>query len=172
MKRGWIVIGLLLAVLPACHTDRGDDGGGAASAAPAAIGGAECAACGMVVREQPAPRGQLVFRDGTRAFACSVGDLVQVLAAPSPHGSVEHTWVESLPAGVAPGAITASAPTKWIDATRGFYVLGVDRPGVMGKPVLVYAARADAARVAQRTGGHVVEWGALRGEIMGSHVNR
>ena len=29
-----------------------------------------CTACGMVVREQPAPRGQVIHRDGTRVFLC------------------------------------------------------------------------------------------------------
>lgn len=169
--RRWAVLLLALVAVPACrHGAR--DTHAAVDVAPAAIGTAECAACGMVVREQPAPRAQIVYRDGTRAFACSIGDLVQVLAAPSPHGAAEHVYVESLPASVEPTAISASTPTTWVDAKRAFYVVGVDRPGVMGKPVLAYAERADAGRVAMHHGGRVVGFSHLSQEIMGSHEVR
>ena len=50
--------------------------GGASSAVERAakdFDGDECAACGMIVREQPSPRAQAVHRDGERVYFCSIG---------------------------------------------------------------------------------------------------
>jgi copper chaperone NosL len=161
-----VALGACLAA-PAC--DRRDARATAAAAASAApVGGATCAACGMVVREQPPPHGQVVFHDGTRAFDCSLADLAQTLSEPSPHGAPERIFVEALPSEVAPTAIGLETPVTWIDATTASYVLGVPRKGVMGQPVLVYASRSDADRIARAYGGRVVAWTALRAELLGS----
>lgn len=128
-----------------------------------AIGPAECAACGMVVREQPAPRGQVVHRDGTRAHFCSIDDMLQYVHAPSPHGQVTDVFVETLEPGHDP-ADTSSEERPWAksDAAGVSYVRGVERPGIMGPPVLVYASRAAAEAAAKAHGGEVTSWPELR----------
>jgi len=55
--------------------------------------------CGMLVREQSAPRSQVVHRDGSRFFFCSLSDLLVHLDAPSPHGRADVTFVEVLDHG-------------------------------------------------------------------------
>lgn len=127
---------------------------------PVEIGLAECAVCGMVVREQPAPRAQVVHRDGERAHLCSIGDLRAYLAAPSPHGRTTAVWVEALPTGLAPADI-GTALRPWQPAELAHYVLGVPRSGVMGEPVLSYGNSWEAEEEATRLSGRVVPWAEL-----------
>lgn len=161
------VLGALLLLLGAHVTGcRSDHGGStpAAQASAAPFKGAECGACGMVVREQPAPRGQLVYHDGTRIFFCSVGDLVQYMQSPSPHGSVERVYLEALDPKADPGH-PSTAPRPWVGAEKAAFVLGVKRAHIMGEPVLVYASKADARKVAERYGGRLVTWEATQKEL-------
>ncbi len=149
----------LLILLAACS--RGSRGGGAVDRNAARLEHElECASCGMIVVEQPAPRGQLVHHDGTREFFCSVSDLLTYLEAPSPHGSVISTYVEAMDPAADPRQLTFEA-RPWIDATRATYVVGIRRERIMGKPVLSYATRAGAAAVVEKYGGRVETWKQL-----------
>lgn len=135
-----------------------DHGTAAASAAP--IGAAECAACGMVVREQPAPRGQAVHRDGTRVHLCSIGDMVHYLQSPSPHGKPSALFVEALEPSFDPASID-TAPRQWVSAETASYVVGIERKRVMGRAVLAYAERSHAEAAAKKSGGRVKTWNEL-----------
>ncbi len=150
---------------------RGDPAPGAAVVEPTAqaIGVEECAACGMVVREQPAPRGQLVHRDGQRAHFCSVGDMVQYLRAPSRHGKVTAAFVEVLDPAVDP-KLTSTALRPWIRAESAGYVVGVHREGIMGPPVLSYAEPAIAAQVAMAHQGQARTWAQLQSLSSAPHL--
>ena len=131
-------------------------GGGGASTVdttPDPIGYDECVVCGMVVSEQPPPRGQAIHRDGTHAFACSLGDLRAFLQAPSPLGPPVAVYVEALG-----DDLDAQGPLPWVAAASATYVSGVDRPLVMGVPLLSYADRAAAERAAATHGGTVHDW--------------
>lgn len=128
---------------------------------------AECAACSMVVREQPSPRGQLVHRDGTRKFFCALADMMQYLRAPSAHGKPKAIFVEvNDPAARSPKEISKTS-RPWIAAAAAHYVVGVERRGVMGTPALAYAAKNDAARVAKRYKAKVVAWSRLELALLG-----
>ena len=146
---------IVLAMLIAC----GGPGAPAVDVVvePQPVFGAECAVCGMMVAEQPAPRGQVVYRDRTHAHFCSIGDLRASLQAPSPHGKATHVYVEALPAAVDP-ALTNTAPLPWVDAQQAWFVFGAERPLVMGLPVLSFADSEAANAVAKRLGQPVVRW--------------
>jgi len=151
-------------VLSAC-------GGGAATSAVdlAAVDGydADCAVCGMTVGEQPAPRGQVVYRDGERAHLCSLGDLRALLEAPSPHGATVAVYVEALPAGFDPSQMpTAHLP--WVSAESASFVFGAERPMVMGLPVLSFASTADAEPAATALGVTVFDWDAVKRTSFGA----
>lgn len=149
----------LLILLAACS--RGSHGGGAVDRNAAKLEHEfECASCGMIAAEQPAPRGQLVHHDGTREFFCSIADLLTYLQAPSPHGSVISTYVEAMDPNADPRQLTFDA-RPWIDATKASYVVGIHRERIMGKPVLSYANRADAEAIAKKYGGRVESWKQL-----------
>ena len=127
-------------------------------AAPIAI--AECAACGMVVRDQPAPRAQVVHRDGTRAHLCSLGELVLYLQAPSPHGSVKAVFVEDLGEGFDPAG-SDKKEHAWVAAPSASYVVGVARRGIMGPPVLSFKNPEQAHAAATKHGGTRATWNEL-----------
>ncbi len=133
----------------------------AVSQTPDPITTQECDACGMVVIEQPAPRGQVIYRDGTHAHFCSLGDMLVALDARSPHGSAQHVYVEALPADLDPAAFSTGAQ-PWIPAAEATYVSGVVRERVMGAPLLSYRDPTVAASVAAAHHGTVVTWDALR----------
>jgi nitrous oxide reductase accessory protein NosL len=125
-----------------------DDGGGAAAQEPVALTDQEDVVCGMLVRAQSAPRSQVVHRDGTRVFVCSLGDLLVHLSAPSPHGAPQAVFVEVMDPSEDPmKAHLEEHP--WIPAEQAFYVVGIERRGIMGAPVLTYATRAEAEAAMQ-----------------------
>lgn len=153
-----LTVALLAAAIVGCSEEKRSAEEGALQAEE--IGGHDCVSCGMIVREQPAPRAQLVHRDGTRVFFCSIGDLLVYLDAPSSHGKPTAIFVEAMSPSHDPQS-TDTKPRLWIDATAAIYVLGVDRPQIMGAPVLVYEKAADATDVAKRHGGDTLDWNAL-----------
>lgn len=136
----------------------------AATAQAVTIGAAECKACGMVVREQPAPRAQVLYENGERAFFCSIGDMVHYLEVPSSRGAPLQVYVEALDVGEDPRR-TTTAEHRWVPASNAHYVLGVAREGVMGRPVLVYATQEEAAEAVKRYGGRSVDLAGLRKEL-------
>jgi nitrous oxide reductase accessory protein NosL len=111
-----------------------------------AIEDQECEVCGMSVAMQPAPRAQAVHRDGTRFFFCSIADWSMHVGAPSPHGRVVASFVEVVEAA-GESAQPDTAPHAWVPAQDASYVLGIDRPGVMGEPVFTHrdAGAAESA---------------------------
>jgi len=128
--------------------------------APIAITDQEGAVCGMLIREQSAPRSQVVHRDGERSFVCSIGDLLAYLAAPSPHGAPVRVLVEVLEPTQDP-AESHTGPHPWIAAEEGVYVVGIERPGIMGTPVLIYRERSAAEQVVAGTSAKIMDWDGL-----------
>ncbi len=128
-----------------------------------ALADQEDAVCGMLVRGQSAPRGQLVHRDGTRLFFCSLGDLLVHLSAPSPHGEVKAVFVEVMEPDEDP-LESHPGPHAWLRAEEVTFVVGVPRRGIMGPPVLSYrdAAAAESA-VGERDGVRLLDFAGLRG---------
>ena len=111
---------------------------------PEAISNQEDAVCGMLVREQSAPRAQVVHRDGTRAFFCSVGDLLAYLEAPSPHGTVIRIYLEVMEPDESP-ALSHTQAHPWSEAGQASFVVGLKRSSIMGSPVMVYRDPGAAA---------------------------
>lgn len=153
------IAALLLASAWACSD--GERGASTVERAPARLDDQECSVCGMLVRDQPAPRAQLVHHDDTRAFACSIGDLLVHLSAPSPHGRADDVWVEVLAPDDRP-AERATDAHRWVRAGEAWYVVGIERGGVMGAPVLAYATRSPAESAARsHDGARVLDWPGL-----------
>ncbi len=153
-----LVFAFLLVIGVAC----GPEGRPATAsiAKPLAIGHSECAVCGMTVADQPSPRAQVLHRDGKRRFFCSLGDLRAYVQAPSPLGQVIRIWVETLPTDFDPAKMDL-APRSWIDAEEARFVVGIVRPGIMGRPVLSFANEAEAADLAGRLGARIATWKEL-----------
>lgn len=123
-------------------------------------GPAECAVCGMTVRDQPAPRGQTLHRGGEHRHFCSLGDLRAWVQTPSSLGKPLAVWVEDLGPGF-DAAAADDAARPWIEAQDAVYVVGIERTNIMGKPILSFSG-VEAAE-AQRTlpGARRTTWDAL-----------
>lgn len=160
--RGLVLSAVLLcAPLLLIGCGRGGSGEGPAPVVATDPGGAECAVCGMVVREQPSPRGQVVHRDGEHEFLCSLGDLRAYVQAPNPRGEPVATFVEVLPQGLDLRGMDSGAQA-WVPAAEAHYVVGFERPGVMGLPVGSFASAEGAALAASALSGRKATWNALR----------
>jgi nitrous oxide reductase accessory protein NosL len=138
------LIPLACSLLWACGAPPDEDGG--LRHEPQDLAGQECAVCGMTARLQSAPRAQAIHRDGSQLFFCSIGDLLVHRSAPSPHGKVVAIFVESMQASEEPG-LSHVDPHPWIAAAEATFVVGIERPGIMGKPVLVYRDVAEAESI-------------------------
>jgi nitrous oxide reductase accessory protein NosL len=105
---------------------------------PETFDGAECSVCSMIVAEQPSPRAQVIYRDGTRHHLCSLADLSIEIQTPSSNGKPIATYVESLPSNFDPKK-NLVIPLPWINANDAVYILGFQRPRVMGTPILSFS---------------------------------
>ena len=158
MRRAWLLVGTLgLGLGLGCGTSST----AAVDTAPTPLVAASCEVCGMMVSEQPSPRAQLVYRDGTHAHFCSMGELRATVQARSPHGEPVALYVEALPADFDPAA-NQTAPLPWVPAESAHYLTGADRPLVMGVPVLSFADAESAELLAARPGLSETTWTALR----------
>lgn len=158
-----LLAGSLVSVTTLTACSRSDTA--KSTAAAEAIGASECRACGMVVREQPAPRAQVVYANGTRSFFCSISDLVRYLEVPTSDGAPAQVYVEALTSEEDPQQVN-TGEHRWIPAADAHYVLGVERPSVMGKPALVYASQEESAAAASRHKGRSVNYTELRRELI------
>lgn len=152
-----LVIGVALTIA-ACAAEAPEDA--ALRSEPLPIGDHEGAVCGMVVRDQSAPRAQVVHRDGERAFLCSIGDLLAYLRVPSPHGAAEAVLVEVMEPSEDPLEIHL-APHPWIPASEAVFVVGIARRSIMGEPVLVYRTEEDAAQVLTGQNARILRFAEL-----------
>jgi nitrous oxide reductase accessory protein NosL len=155
----WGIVALALVMAAGCSKKETAEGVESAEAAELESHH-ECAACGMVVAEQSAARAQAVHRDGTRQYFCSIGDMLAYLDTPSPHGKIVATYVETMDPSADPTALSL-VPRPWKAADQAAYVTGLKKR-VMGKPVMVYDTEAQAQAVAEKYGGAVVTWTALK----------
>jgi len=128
--------------------------------APESIGSAECDVCGMLVQEQPSPRGQLVYADGTHAFTCSLHGLHLMARAPTPRGKPLAIYVEALSPSF-DWSQMSTEPLKWISADQAHFVAGAVRHLVMGPPLLSYADAQAAESAADRLGVRPLRWQKL-----------
>ena len=84
------------------------------------------------------------------------------LGAPSPHGRAKSVFVEVMDPREDP-ARPHTGVHPWAAAEDVVYVVGIERPGVMGAPVLTYEDRGAAERVvAQHASAQALDIDALR----------
>ena len=151
----------LLALLVGCDDDAAAE---ASTVEAVSFEHHECAACGMIVREQPAPRGQLVHRDGTRVHFCAISDLAAYVGAPSPHGEPVGIFVEAMAPDVSPDDLS-TVEGAWVDVHEASFVVGEFTRPVMGRPVLTFSSEGHGREAAERLGGRALDWSGLLAEL-------
>jgi|GEM_PF-1003175 len=131
----WVLAALLLGISPGCGTA---EPSAPIVVAPVDPGPVECAVCGMTVRDQPSPRGQVLHRNGEHKHFCALGDLRAYLQTPTPLGTPTAVWVEDLGPDFELLAFDV-APRPYIAADDATYVVGSARPRIMGLPILSFS---------------------------------
>ena len=88
--------------------------------------------------------------------------MLAYLDAPSPHGRVEALFVEVMQAEEDPlQSHTGTHP--WVAAEDAVYVVGIERRGIMGRPVLSYADPQEARRAMRgHAGARLLDLAGLR----------
>jgi nitrous oxide reductase accessory protein NosL len=157
---GLIFSGLFLPLVLGCSSGE-REAHDVGSQGATSLAGAEGAVCGMVVSEQPAPRAQVLHRDGTRLFFCGIGDLLVHLDAPSPHGAALEIYVEVMEVDEDPRDVHFG-PHEWMRAQEATYRIGDGRPPlIMGAPVMVYRDPESAERAVSHGETTVLDFDAL-----------
>lgn len=152
---------VLLMMTGACSTSEHETDSAQRSGTQS-LAGAEGAVCGMVVSEQPAPRAQVVHRDGTRLHLCGIVDLLVHLDARSPHGEPTEIYVEAMEVDEDPREVSFGEH-DWIRAESAIYRIGDERPQlIMGEPVMVYRDRASAESAVAHGPTTILDFDGLR----------
>jgi nitrous oxide reductase accessory protein NosL len=155
------LISLTAYLLVGCPSDEGESGPATTRGAQS-LAGSEGAVCGMVVSEQPAPRAQVVHRDGTRLFLCGIGDLLVHLEARSPHGAPVEIYVEAMEVDDDPRDVHLGVH-EWVRAEGAAFRIGDERPPlIMGEPIMVYRDRSTAESAVSHGPTEILDFDELR----------
>lgn len=153
----------LLSLLLLAGCDDGTDRSATVQRALAIEHGEECHLCGMLIEEQPGPKGQLYERGvaAPRKF-CSTRDLFAYLLDPEHRHRVQSVFVHNM------------AVTPWdhpddqayVDARQAWFVAGSKRTGGMGPTLASFAERADAQAFADAYGGQLYRFDQIDLELL------
>lgn len=159
---GALLLAALLALgLAACkrHTP-------IAQAFPEPIGASTtCAVDGMLLSNHPGPKGQVVYKDGTRAYFCDVRELWEALYDPEQAHRIAQAYVQPMD-----GRDWGPHPDGWADAHTLRYVLGSRRMGHMGPTMAPFREQAAAHAFMAEQGGRLVAAADLTAEAVAAYA--
>lgn len=113
--------------------------------------GEQCQLDGMVLRDYPGPKGQILYADGSIEYFCDTIELLSLYLAPEQVRKVAGVYTQDM------AKTDWDAPAgHWIDASKAFYVQGSSRTGSMGPTFASFSTRADAEKFAGEFGGKVL----------------
>ena len=98
----------------------------------------KCPVCGMFVYKYPDWVGEIIFKDGSRAFFDGAKDLFKY------YFNLKKYNPKKTKDGIAVIYVTEYYDMKLIDAKSAFYVIGSDVYGPMGKELIPFVSKADA----------------------------
>lgn len=162
---GTLLLGLLLA---GCDASRDD----ATALGPVPIAsGDECHVCGMLIEEMPGPKGEAVLPGAVRKF-CSTAELFGWWLQPENRQGQARLYVHDM----SQADWRHPDDARLIDATRAYYVVGIQRPGGMGATLASFADEEAATRLAAEEGGRVLRFDEIDQAVLqgvgGDHPHR
>lgn len=162
---GTLLLGLLLA---GCDASRDD----ATALGPVPIAsGDECHVCGMLIEEMPGPKGESVLPGAVRKF-CSTAELFGWWLQPENRQGQARLYVHDM----SQADWRHPDDARLIDATRAYYVVGIQRPGGMGATLASFADEEAATRLAAEEGGRVLRFDEIDQAVLqgvgGDHPHR
>jgi copper chaperone NosL len=145
----------LLALLAACS----DAARTVAARDPA--DDAACALDGMVLKDFPGPKAQIVYQDGQIAVFCSLTELFEVLYSGESKRAIQALYVQDM------GQADWQQPRgHWIDARKALFVVGSRKMGAMGPTFGAFAQQQDAQAFSAREGGRVLQFSEMSPAIL------
>ncbi|WP_043488525.1 nitrous oxide reductase accessory protein NosL [Halomonas halodenitrificans] len=126
--------------------------------------GDSCHVCGMLISEQPGPKGEAFMDKQEQPLKfCSTMDLFAFLKQPENETRVSHAYVHDVAA--APWATPDDE--AFVLASEAWYLVGHDQRGAMGHTLASFADRADAETFREEHGGELVGFDEIDLELLG-----
>lgn len=117
--------------------------------------GDECHLCGMIIDEQPGPKGELYVRGDTAARKfCSVAEMFTFLLQPEHRERIGAAYVHD----VAAGSWAAPNDDAFVPAREAWYVLGHHQASSMGHALASFRQRTDAEAFVEAHGGRLLSF--------------
>lgn len=108
---------------------------------------------GMLLKDYPGPKGQIIYSDGKTDFFCDTVEMVSAVLTPEQKRPIAAVFTQDM------GKTDWRQPVgHWIDARTAFYVVGSKKPGGMGSTFGTFSIEKDAQAFAQKEGGKVLHF--------------
>jgi copper chaperone NosL len=112
-----------------------------------------CALDGMLLKDFPGPKAQILYAEGKPDFFCDLMDLFATVLAPEQKRHVAAMFVQDM------GKTDWDHPQgNWIDAKTALYVVGSKKAGSMGPTFGSFSDRQDAEAFMNKEGGRIVRF--------------
>ncbi|MES2148440.1 MAG: nitrous oxide reductase accessory protein NosL [Pseudomonadota bacterium] len=112
---------------------------------------AACALDGMVLKDFPGPKAQILYAEGRPDYYCDLMELFAVLQAPEQKRKVAAIFVQDMAK-----ADWEHPSGHWIAARGALFVVGSKKAGSMGPTFGAFSTREAAAAFVQLEGGNIV----------------
>jgi copper chaperone NosL len=124
-------------------------------------GDTACAVDGMLLKDFPGPKAQIVYAEGKPDFFCDLMDLFSTVLIPEQRRQVAAVFVQDM------GKTNWEHPQgNWIDAKTAIYVAGSKKPGSMGATFGSFGSMQDAQAFVKAEGGRIVRFDQITPELM------
>jgi copper chaperone NosL len=124
-------------------------------------GDTACALDGMLLKDFPGPKAQIVYAEGKPDFFCDLMDLFSTVLVPEQKRRVAAMFVQDM------GKTGWEHPQgNWIDAKTAIYVAGSKKLGSMGTTFGSFANMQDAQAFMKTEGGKIVRFDQITPELM------
>jgi copper chaperone NosL len=112
-----------------------------------------CKICGMISAEYPGPKAQIQYKKGESETFCGTPHMFMATLHPERPRNISAMYVHDM------GEADWDHPkNEWIDAKTAYYVLGGDKKGPMGEPLVPFSALKGAESYVKEHRGRIVKF--------------
>ncbi len=112
-----------------------------------------CKICGMILVEYPGPKAQIHYKKGASETFCCTPHMFMGYLNPERPRNISAMYVHDM------GEADWDHPkNEWIDAKTAYYVLGGDKKGPMGEPLVPFSALEGAESYVKEHGGRIIRF--------------
>lgn len=126
-----------------------------------------CALDGMILKDYPGPKAQILYAEGKPDFFCDLMELFRVLLMPEQKRQISALYVQDM------GKTDWAQPVgHWIDAKKAFYVVGSKKAGSMGPTFGTFGNEQDAHTFMQQEGGRILSFDQITPDMVALGASR